>query len=224
MGVRVVSGWGGRPGRGVRIHGVRLAGTRLHVSFVGRPPVEGGPADPAWRGYRAEVSETADVVELAVREQLPDADLPPGQDLRHGGYYYLLPVELVRPLAGRPVVDRFTGSPVPVVRRVLTAGPTVRWLLQYEQSGGHAWTQGFTGPGGVFQLTQGPAQLGVLSEPAFFERTGITTVRGVCGEWGSGPGETSLHWVEDGDGVQLMSADLPLDALVEIANALVTAE
>lgn len=37
-------------------------------------------------------------------------------------------------------------------------------------------------------------------------------------------GETSLHWVEDGDGVQLMSHVLPLDTLVEIADALVTVE
>jgi hypothetical protein len=63
-----------------------------------------------------------------------------------------------------------------------------------------------------------------VSHPAFFERTGLTTVRGVSAEWGGAPGETSLHWVEDGDGIQLMSPVLPLDALVEIANGLTVAE
>jgi hypothetical protein len=121
------------------------------------------------------------------------------------------------------VIDRSTGSPVRVFRRVLTVRPNSGWLPRSEQ-GGVAWTQSFAGPGGEFVLNQGPSQIGVVSHPAFFERTGLTTVRGVSAEWGSAPGETSLHWVEDGDGIQLMSPVLPLDALVEIANGLTVAE
>jgi hypothetical protein len=216
-----VSGWGGRLGRNVRIHGVRVAGTTLHVSIIGSRPVEGGPANPDWRGYQAEVTETDEVIELVVREQLPDAE-PQAHDL--AGFSYLLPVELVRPPAGRPVIDRSTGSPVPVFVRVLTVRPGSGWLPRSESGHGPTWTQWFTGPGGEFLLNQGPSQLGVVSHPAFFESTGVTAVRGVSGEWGSGPGETSLHWVEAGDGVQLMSHVLPLERLVEIANGLVTVE
>lgn len=218
-----MSGWGGRVGRSVRIGGVRVSGTTLCVSIVGHRPVGGGPADPAWRGYQAEVTETDDVVELEVREQLPDVDLPPGHGLDRADYSYLLPVRLVRPLAGRPVIDRSTASSVAVFRRLLTVRPTSGWLRRFER-GGQTWTQGFTGPGGEFVLNQGPSQIGVVSHPASFERTGITPVRGVSAEWGSAPGETSLHWVEAGEGVQLMSSALPLDALVEIANGLVVAE
>jgi hypothetical protein len=217
-----VSGWEG-VGRSVRIQGVRVAGTTLSVSILGSRPAEAGPADPAWRGYQAELAaETDDVVELVVRE-LPDVEPPPGDGSRGVGYALLLPVELARPLAGRPVIDRSTGSPVPVFRRVLTVRPNSGWLPRSEQ-GGVTWTQSFTGPGGEFIVNQGPSQIGVVSHPAFFERTGLTTVRGVSAEWGSAPGETSLHWVEDGDGVQLMSSVLPLDTLVAIANGLTATE
>ena len=222
-GERTVSGWGGRVGRSVRIRGVRVAGTTLSVSILGSPPAEAGPADPAWRGYQAEVAETDDVVELVVREQLPDVDPPPGHGSSRVGHALLLSVQLAQPLAGRPVIDRSTGSPVPVFRRVLTVRPSSGWLPRSEQ-GGATWMQSFTGPGGEFILNQGPSQIGVVSHPTFFERTGLTTVRGVSAEWGSAPGETSLHWVEAGDGVQLMSSVLPLDALVEIANGLTAAE
>ena len=203
---------------------MRVAGTTLSVSVLGSRPTGAGPADPTWPGYRAEVAaETDDVVELVVREQLPDVEPPPGDGSRGVGHAFLLPVQLARPLAGRPVVDRSTGSPVPVFRRVLTVRPTSGWQPRSEQ-GGVTWTQSFTGPGGEFVVNQGPSQIGVVSHPTFFERTGLTTVRGVSAEWGSAPGETSLHWVEDGDGVQLMSPVLPLDTLVEIANGLTATE
>jgi hypothetical protein len=202
---------------------VRVAGTTLSVSILGSPPAEAGPADPAWRGYQAEVAETDDVVELVVREQLPDVDPPPGHGSSRVGHALLLSVQLAQPLAGRPVIDRSTGSPVPVFRRVLTVRHSSGWLPRSEQ-GGATWMQSFSGPSGEFILNQGPSQIGVVSHPTFFERTGLTTVRGVSAEWGSAPGETSLHWVEDGDGVQLMSSVLPLDALVEIANGLTAAE
>lgn len=219
-----MSGWGGRLGRSMRIHGVRVAGTTLYVSITGLRPVAGGPADPGWRGYQAEVTETDEVIELVVQEQLPDADLPPGHALDLAGFSYLLAVGLARPPGDRPVIDRSTGSPVPVFRRVLTVHPASGWQPRSESGHGPTWTQWFTGPGGEFLLNQGPSPLGVVSHPAFFESTGVTAVRGVSGEWGSGPGETSLHWVEDGDGVQLMSHVLPLGTLIEIANGLVTVE
>jgi hypothetical protein len=216
-----VSGWGGRLGRSVRIQGVRVAGTTLSVSIVGSHPVDRGPADPDWRGYQAEVTETDELIELVVREQLPDAE---PQVHNRAGFSYLLTVELARPPGDRPVIDRSTGSTLPVIRRVLTVHSATGWLPQSESGHGPAWTQWFSGPGGEFLLNQGPSQLGVVSHPAFFESTGVTTVRGVPGEWGSAPRETSLHWVEDGDGVQLMSHVLPLETLVEIADALVTVE
>lgn len=219
-----MSGWSGRLGRSVRIQGVRAGGATLCVSIMGSRPVAGGPADPDWRGYQAETTETDDAVELVVREQLPDVDPPPDLGVRSVGIPYLIPVRLGRPLAGRAVIDRSTGSPVPVFRRVLTAGPGSGWQRRAESAHGQAWTQDFTGRSGEFLLNQGPSPLGVLSYPTFFERTGITTVRGGYAEWGSAPRETSLHWVEGGDGVQLMSANLPLETLVEIANRLVVAE
>ena len=123
-----MSGWGGRVGRSVRIRGVRVAGTTLSVSILGSPPAEAGPADPAWRGYHVEVAETDDVVELVVREQLPDVDPPPGHGSSRVGHALLLSVQLAQPLAGRPVIDRSTGSPVPVFRRVLTVRPSSGWL------------------------------------------------------------------------------------------------
>ena len=219
-----MSEWGGRVGRSVRIQGVRAAGTALSVSILGSRPAEAGPADATWREYQPEVAaQTDDVVELVVREQLPDVEPPPGDRVREVGQALLVSVQLARPLAGRPVIDRSTGSPVQVFRRVLTVRSTSGWLPRSEQ-GGVTWTQSFTGRGGEFIVNQGPSQLGVVSHPAFFERAGLTTVRGVSAEWGSAPGETSLHWVEDGDGIQLMSPVLPLDALVEIANGLTAAE
>jgi hypothetical protein len=219
-----VSGRDGREGRSVRVRGVRVAGTTLYVSVLGSRPVDGGPADLARRGYQAEVAETDDLVELDVREQLPDVDLPAGQAPKRVGHAYLLSVRLARPLAGRPVIDRSTGSPVTVFRRVLTVPPDSGWRPRSESAQGPTWTQMFTGPRGEFVVNHGPSQIGVVSHPTFFERTGVTSVRGVSAEWGSTPGETSVHWVEDGDGVQLMSPDLPLDTLVEIANGLVAAE
>jgi hypothetical protein len=41
--------------------------------------------------------------------------------------------------------------------------------------------------------------------------------------WGSAPGETSLHWIEDGHGVQVMSHDLNVAELAEVAKGLTTA-
>jgi hypothetical protein len=62
-----------------------------------------------------------------------------------------------------------------------------------------------------------------VSHPSFFERTGVTTVRGISAEWGSWPGETSLHWIEDRQSVQVMSQDLNVAELAEVANGLTTA-
>ena len=46
---------------------------------------------------------------------------------------------------------------------------------------------------------------------------------GVPGQWGSGPGERSLHWVEDGYGMQVMSSHLNVEELVDVANSLTMA-
>jgi hypothetical protein len=56
--------------------------------------VEAGPADPRWRGYDAEVTESDRGVEVLVREQLPDVDFPPGQGMSRMGWPILLPVNL----------------------------------------------------------------------------------------------------------------------------------
>jgi hypothetical protein len=208
----------------VPIRGVRVAGTMLCVSVVGSPPAAGGSAVPAARDYVAEAAEGDDVVELLVREQLAEAGPPLGQDPSQVGRAILLPVELVRPLAGRTVIDRSTGSAVLVFHRVLTVSPASGWTPRLEHAEGQTWTQELTGPGGELILRQGPSQLGVVSHPVSFDHTGVTTVRGGLAEWGSTPGETSLHWVEDGDGVQLTSSDLSLDLLVEIADGLTAAK
>jgi hypothetical protein len=219
-----MSGPGGRPAGAVPVRGVRVAGTMLCVSIVGSTPAGGAPAEAASRGYVAEAAETGDVVELLVREQLPDDGLAADAGTTRAGQAIVLSVALVRPLAGRRVVDRSTGSAVLGFSRVLTVRPAAGWTLRSERAEGQTWRQAYAGPGGELFLNQGLSQVGVVSHPASFERTGVTTVRGEYAEWGSTPGKTSLHWVEDRDGVQLMSPDLPLDMLVEIANGLVAIE
>jgi len=211
-----------RLGRVVRIGGGRVAGTTLTLSFVGAPPVEAGPADPSWRGYEAEVTESDRAVEVLVREQLPDVDFPPGQGMSRMGHFILLPVNLARPLADRLVIDLGNTLAVPVFHGLLTASPATDWTLRAEH-GGSTWVQQFTGPAGHFTVAQGLPAIGTVSQPDFYEQTGVATVRGVSAEWGCGPGETSLHWVEAGCGMQVMSSNLDVEELVDIANRLTVA-
>jgi hypothetical protein len=213
----------GRLGRVVRIGGGRFAGTTLTLSIVGAPPVEAGPADPRWRGYPVEVHESDRGVEVLVREQLSDVDCPPDHGMSRMGWSILLPVHLSRPLAERVVVDLGSNLTVPVVHGLLTASPATGWTLRAEP-GGSPWVQQFTGPAGHLTVAQGPVAIGTMSQPAFYEQTGVTTVRGVPGQWGSGPGERSLHWVEDGHGMQLMSSSLDVEELVDIADRLTLAD
>ena len=77
---------------------------------------------------------------------------------------------------------------------------------------------------GHLVVAQGPPAIGTVSEPDFYEQTGVATVRGVSAEWGSGPGETSLRWVENGQGLQVMSSNLDVEGLFDIANSLTLAE
>ena len=167
----------GRLGRVVRIGGGRVAGTTLMLSIVGAPPVEAGPADPRWRGYPVEVHESDRGVEVLVREQLPDVDFPPGHGMSRMGWSILLPVHLSRPFAERVVVDLGSNLPVPVVHGLLTASPATGWTLRAEP-GGSPWVQQFTGPAGHLTVAQGPVAIGTMSQPAFYEQTGVTTVRG----------------------------------------------
>ncbi len=138
------------------------------------------------------------------------------------GFAILLPVNLTRLLADRPVIDLSNVSRVPVFHGVLTASPATGWTLRAEH-GGRTWVQQFTGPIGHLTVSQGSPPIGTVSQPAFYEQTGVTTVRGVSAEWGSAPGETSLHWVEDGHGMQVMSSNLNVEELVDIANRLTLA-
>ena len=213
----------GRLGRVVRIGGGRVAGTTLTLSIVGAPPVEAGPADPSWRGYPVEVHESDRAVEALVREQLPDVDFPPGHGMSRMGWSILLPVHLSRPLAERMVIDLGTSLSVPVVHGLLTASPATGWTLRAEH-GGSPWVQQFTGPAGHLTVAQGSVAIGTVSQPDFYEQTGVSPVRGVPGQWGSGPGERSLHWVEDGHGIQVMSSSLDVEQLVDIANRLTLAD
>jgi len=185
--------------------------------------VEAGPADPRWRGYPTEVTESDRAVEILVREQLPDVDFPPGHGMSRMGWSILLPVNLARPLADRPVIDLGNALPVSVIHGVLTVSPATGWALRAEH-GGAPWVQQFTGPTGHVTVAQGSPAIGTVSQPAFYEQIGVTTVRGVSAEWGSGPGERSLHWVEDGYGMQVMSSDLDVEELVDIANSLTPAD
>jgi hypothetical protein len=207
----------------MRIGGGRVAGTTLTLSIVGAPPVEAGPSDPRWRGYDAEVTESDREVHVLVREQLPDVDFPPGQGMSLRGWSILLPVNLARPLADRLVIDLGNALPVPVLHGLLTANPATGWTLRSEH-GGSTWVQQFTGPAGHLVVAQGLPAIGTVSQPDFYEQTGVATVRGVSAEWGSGPGETSLHWVENGQGLQVMSSNLDVEGLVDIANSLTLAE
>jgi hypothetical protein len=138
------------------------------------------------------------------------------------GWPILLPVNLDRPLADRLVIDLGNALAVPVFHGVLTASPTTGWTLRAEH-GGSAWVQQFTGPAGQFTVAQGLPAIGAVLQPDFYEQTGVATVRGASAQWGSGPGETSLHWVEDGHGIQVMSSNLDVEELVDIANRLTVA-
>jgi hypothetical protein len=120
------------------------------------------------------------------------------------------------------VIDLGNASAVPVIQGVLTARPETGWTLRAEH-GGSPWIQQFTGPTGHVSVAQGSLAIGTVSQPAFYEQTGVTTVRGVSAEWGSGPGESSLHWVEDGYGMQVMSSHLNVEELVDVANSLTMA-
>ena len=207
----------------MRIGGGRVAGTTLTLSIVGAPPVEAAPSDPRWRGYDAEVTESDREVQVLVREQLPDVDFPPGQGKSRMGHFILLPVNLARPLADRLVIDLGNALPVPVLHGLHTANPATDWTLRSEH-GGSTWVQQFTGPAGHLVVAQGPPAIGTVSQPDFYEQTGVATVRGVSAEWGSGPGETSLRWVENVQGLQVMSSNLDVEGLVDIANSLTLAE
>lgn len=205
----------GTPVGTVRIAAARLAGTTLTVSFTGAPDT--GPTDPCWHRYEVEATETDRVVTVVVQDYGPAVPLAPGQGCTRMGYSRLMPVPLAGSLGARTVVDRSTGSAVSVLRDVLTLPRPSQWRLRAEYGDEFNWQQAYSGPDGEFILSQGRPALGTLSNPAFFEQTGATTVRGTPAAWGTAPGETSLHWVEGDSGFQLLSPDLDVEQLVEIA-------
>ncbi|HZB49914.1 MAG TPA: hypothetical protein VE547_12555 [Mycobacteriales bacterium] len=209
----------GKPGRAVDIAAARLAGTTLFVSFIGAGP-DAAPTDPCGRDYRVEVAETDRTVSLLVREYLPLATLPPGHGCSQVGYSRVVPVQLASPLAARTVMDTATDSVVGVVRNVLTMRRSAEWTRTAESGEDSSWRQTFRGPAGEFTLNQGNRSIGVLTSKSFYQRTGTTTVRGTAAAWGTAPGETSIHWIEGDHGVQLLSPDLRVPDLVDIANSL----
>lgn len=204
----------GTPVGTVAIAAARLAGTTLLVSFTGAPDT--GPTDPCWHRYEVEATETDRVVTVVVHDYGPAVALPPGHGCSRAGHSRLLPVRLAGSLAARTVVDGSTDSAVSVFRNVLTLPRPSEWTLRAEYGERFGWQQAYSGPDGEFILTQGGRGLGTLTNPAFFQQTGATTVRGTSAAWGTAPGETSLHWVEGDSGFQLLSADLDVGQLVEI--------
>jgi len=210
----------GKPGGIVAISAARLAGSSLFVSITGAKP-DAAPTDPCGRAYRVEAAETDRTVMLLVREYLPLTTLRPGHGCSRMGYTRVLPVQLARPLAARTVVDSPRGSTVTVFRDVLTLKSSTEWTRTAESGQDSSWQQAFRGPAGEFILNQGGRSIGVLTNKSFYQRTGTTTVRGTAAAWGTAPGETSMHWVEGDHGIQILSPDLGVADLVDIANSLI---